>query len=208
MRVLLVSPENRASCRDHLEEMHRQRKRVFVDWLNWPLPVKGDQEFDRYDHDETYYLIALDEGGVQAGSLRMASTLAPSLIHDAFSHLFADGPPAGPTVWEFNRLCCNRDLSQPSQHLARRVLQLCMMEALYLMGVEEVAGVMTTLLLPGAVSAGWDLTVLGLPHWEGECEVVAFSVRVTPKGIARMRENWGISGPHLVIEPATLPRVA
>ena len=63
--------------------MHRDRKTVFVDRLGWQVPVvNGDLEIDQFDGDDAIYLIAVDEAGGHAGSLRLLPTAGPHLLAD------------------------------------------------------------------------------------------------------------------------------
>jgi acyl-homoserine lactone synthase len=55
--IYVVSQENRRRFHHLLTEMHRQRKRVFIDQLKWRLEESAGLEIDAYDSEDAIYLI-------------------------------------------------------------------------------------------------------------------------------------------------------
>src|SRR5215469_16978319 len=95
----------RAANAGLFEQMHRDRKTVFVDRLGWQVPVvDGDLENDQFDGENAIYLIAVDEAGHHAGSLRLLPTMGPHLLADVFPQLSERPVPRGPDIWEITRL--------------------------------------------------------------------------------------------------------
>src|SRR5690242_8328581 len=104
--IFIVNAENRNQFAEDIQEMHRQRKIVFVDRAGWKVPVLGNSEIDCYDRDETMYLLAKGqpEGQVLA-SARLLPTVGPHLMSDLFAGVCSDASPRGPAVWEISRFC-------------------------------------------------------------------------------------------------------
>ncbi|MBW7947522.1 MAG: autoinducer synthase, partial [Sphingomonadaceae bacterium] len=69
--IRFVTAKNRSQHRALLDQMHRDRKRVFVDWLKWDVPVVGDMEIDQYDTDDAIYIIDVDDAGDHVASIRL-----------------------------------------------------------------------------------------------------------------------------------------
>lgn len=53
--IYVVSSENRRSFHHLVNEMHRQRKAVFIDQLRWSLEEIAGQEIDDYDSEDVIY---------------------------------------------------------------------------------------------------------------------------------------------------------
>ena len=60
-----------------VQEMFRQRHKVFKERLKWQVPSVDGLEFDEYDHPETLYLLCHDDAGRQIGSARILPTTGP-----------------------------------------------------------------------------------------------------------------------------------
>lgn len=88
------------------DNMHRDRKRVFVDMRRWEVPViDGQFEIDQFDSEHAVYLIGAGDDGTHHGSIRLLPTERPHILGSLFPHL-CDGPsPTGPDVWEITRGC-------------------------------------------------------------------------------------------------------
>lgn len=117
--LFIVTAENRAFFAPDLLEMHRQRKRVFVDGAGWSVPVVNDMELDRYDRDDTIYLIAkaTPDGPVLA-SVRLLPTVGPHLMLDLFSDACCGNPPRGPQIREVSRFCTSPDVTSRRTRIA------------------------------------------------------------------------------------------
>src|SRR3546814_16755220 len=99
--------------------MFEDRKRLFVDLLGWDLSVQDARwEIDQFDDDDAVYLIALDQTGDHAGSLRLPPSNKPHILSEPFPDLRPDGVPTGPTPSEVTRLCL------PVRHGATERLRL------------------------------------------------------------------------------------
>jgi acyl-homoserine lactone synthase len=76
--IFIVNHENRVHFEQELEEMHRQRKKIFIERLGWTLAVSGDLEIDEYDGEETLYLLSLQSAG---GPSSLPHGFYPPLAH-------------------------------------------------------------------------------------------------------------------------------
>ncbi|HRK65526.1 MAG TPA: acyl-homoserine-lactone synthase, partial [Terricaulis sp.] len=104
--IHIVTAENRRQFHHALTEMHRQRKAVFIDELNWRLEESAGLEIDAYDSAEAIYLIEADAPRAPiSASTRLLATTRPHLLSDVFPQLCAERPPCGPHVWEATRFC-------------------------------------------------------------------------------------------------------
>ena len=64
-----------------LDNMHRDRKRVFVDMRQWEVPVvDGQFEIDQFDGEDAVYLISAAEDGEHFGSIRLLPTDRPRYL--------------------------------------------------------------------------------------------------------------------------------
>lgn len=195
--IFIVNAENRRFLGSDLLQMHRHRKAVFVDGLGWNVPHAGGLEMDRYDREDTIYLIARHRGERQIqASARLLPTLGPHLMSDVFPHALHGGVPRGARIWEASRFC-------PAPGLCGRRIRLALlweifcgvMETSLLFGVERIVFMAGATLLPLALRCGWDAAVLGptLPY--GNDRVTAVGVDVTPRGLRSIRERFDVPGP-------------
>ena len=59
--VHIVTNLNRGRFKRQIDQMHRDRKRLFVDRLKWDVSVTdGEFEIDEFDTDRAIYLIETD----------------------------------------------------------------------------------------------------------------------------------------------------
>ena len=87
--VFIVDAKNRHGFARDLQEMHRQRRQIFVKGLGWPLSLADDEfEVDEYDGTGVIYLLAQDElGGRLRASARLLRTDRAHPLLDLFPHL-------------------------------------------------------------------------------------------------------------------------
>jgi N-acyl-L-homoserine lactone synthetase len=198
-RVLMITPETRCFFRAELDTMHRHRKTVFVDRLKWPLPAQGDMEYDQFDHDQAYYLIAFDPTGRQLGSTRMIPTTAPYLLGDVFPQLCAEGAPRSETVWEFTRMYAAPDITEKSDVLSIFGLLSCaVMEMGLIMGAEKLVVLITTLLLQETIAGGWDIRPMGNIQGSGKSAIIALSTDVTELNTYALKQRCNQLRPLLM----------
>jgi len=98
--ITIVEPYNVAEHRHHLDQMFRQRARVFRDQLGWDVTVNQDLERDKFDDMSPVYIIDVT-GDEVCGSLRLLPTTGPTLSEEMFTRSVVNAP----TIWELSRLC-------------------------------------------------------------------------------------------------------
>lgn len=195
--IFVVTAENRGLFDAEIDEMHRQRKIVFVERLGWKIPVVADMEIDCYDRQDTLYLIAKDRPDTEVlASARLLPTVTPHLMVDLFTGACQGAPPRGPAIWEASRFCTTPRL----QHRDTRVPLLweiiCgVMETALLYGIDEVVFAANRALLPLALNCGWQARTLGPTIPDGNDEVTAAAAMITPEGLRCVRQRHGIPVP-------------
>lgn len=172
-------------------DMHRDRKRVFVDRLGWRIPIsEGELEVDQFDTNEAVYLMDLDDGGLHLGSARLLPSTGPHILGDVFPHLCVRGVPRGEDIWEITRLCTKPDTPRPE--LVRQRLTLAIIEFALISGIRRLTCVTHVPYLSRILSVGWDCEPLGLPEDHAGAAIGAVAINVTPETLALMRDRMGV----------------
>lgn len=208
--IHIVTAENRRHFHHALMEMHRQRKSVFIDELNWALAEQAGLEIDAYDSAEAVYLIEADGArSPVCGSARLLPTTRPHLLGEVFAHLCAAPPPSGPSVWEATRFCpapatprgaARRDM------LGRMIAAI--METALLFGIERVTFIANAALAPLAARAGWEVRALGPQQGVGRKRLQAFAADIDAAGLRRVRARHAIAGPLTRFTPGQVLHAA
>ena len=188
--------EDRTRLASPLAQMHRDRKRVFVDRLGWRLPVRdGQYEVDQFDGESAVYLLATDSQGNHEGSLRLLPTTGPHLLSEVFPDLCEGGVPRGPDIWEITRLCTAPDLADPRP--VRQALLLGVVEFALLNGVRRYTCMTHVPYLNAVLAVGWDCAPLGLPREDAGVMVGAIAINMTQETLTLVRERTGHAAPVL-----------
>lgn len=194
--VHVVTSQNRAHFADALEGMHRDRKRVFVDRLGWDLAVHGDREVDQFDTDDAVYLMAVDQAGRHAGSVRLLPTMRPHLLSTVFPHLCERGAPQDEETWEITRLCTSPDAPDPRATRIR--LMVAVVEFALLYGVRRYSCMSHMQYLSQVLSVGWHCEPLGMPQPDPSGQLVgAIVIHITPETLALVRSRAQLRAPIL-----------
>jgi acyl-homoserine lactone synthase len=208
--IYIVSEENRRRFHHLLTEMHRHRKQVFIDKLNWRLDESAGLEIDSYDSHDAIYLI---EAGTPTShvsvSARLLPTVRPHLLSEQFADLCEERLPAGPNIWEATRFCPAPDTpaGAPRRDMLGRMIA-GIMETAFLFGIDQVTYVADAALAPMALKAGWDARALGAPRGKGRTRIQAFVASIDGAGLKRVREAFAITAPLTRFVPAELARAA
>lgn len=205
--IHIVTSENRAEFRRELCEMHRQRKRVFVDELKWPLACEEGLEIDEFDTAEAVYLLYFTDGGELRASARMLPTDRPHLLGSIFPDLCLEGVPAGERIWESTRFCPAphvRDAEEKRWLLG--VMIAGMIESALIFAVDHITFVAGGALKPAALGAGWNARPLGPTRRTRGDRLTACIADATPEGLRRVREKYRL--PHPLIRYAPLRQAA
>jgi acyl-homoserine lactone synthase len=195
--VHVVTSADRARFAEPLAQMHRDRKRVFVDRLGWKVPVvDGQYEIDQFDTEDAVYLLALDEAGRHAGSIRLMPSTKPHLLSDVFPHLCEEDVPISDEVWEITRLVTSPDLASPGKY--RQQLMVAVIEFALLYGVRRYTCVSHVQYLSQVLAVGWDCEPLGLPQ-PGDDGMMAgaIAISITPDTLSLVRGRAGLRSPIL-----------
>lgn len=172
-----------------LDNMHRDRKRVFVDLLKWDVPViDGAFEIDQFDGSEAVYLVATDEDGGHRGSIRLLPTDGPHILGSIFPWL-CDGPvPSGPDIWELSRGCVSPRLRATERLRVRNQLTTAAVEFGLLRGVSAYSCIADSGWLSQVLALGWNCMPLGLPQTVGRVLTGALRIDINTATLRLLRD--------------------
>ncbi|MGK2286820.1 acyl-homoserine-lactone synthase [Pedomonas sp. V897] len=192
--VHVINWQGRARFADAVEQMHRLRKQVFIDFFKWSLTHQNGLEIDQFDTPDAYYLFDQDpDTGAVISSLRLLPTTGPHMMDSLFSHLCAADWPRGPNVFEVSRLLYNPVLQTADEAVvlrARRRLALGILEFCTLWGINELVFVTHAKFLARLLSYDWDIRPLGLPTLEDGQQVAAMRLRLTANTLHNLRTQF------------------
>lgn len=126
-------------------EMHRLRKIIFRDRMQWNVDIsKEGLEIDNYDLPETVYILARDNQSRVVGVWRMLPSTLPSMVRQIWPQFMEDFPlPVHEDVWETSRFGVysyeqdNRAYVEQTRlttaHLISALAEVCV-----LCGIEEI----------------------------------------------------------------------
>ncbi|MCL4678902.1 MAG: GNAT family N-acetyltransferase [Alphaproteobacteria bacterium] len=128
-----------------LIEMHRLRKVIFRDRMQWNVDIsKEGLEIDNYDLPETVYILARDQQNRVVGVWRILPSTLPSMVREIWPEFIEDFPlPVHEDVWEASRFGVysyaqdNRTYVEQTRlttaHLISALAELCV-----LCGIQEI----------------------------------------------------------------------
>lgn len=184
--------------------MHRLRRKVFKDRLDWDVSVSGDLEIDSFDAAGPTYLLVVSGRQQVVGCVRLLPTTGPNILANTFPVLL-DGKPAprSPRILESSRFCVD---TESSAHLAdnglRRatfLLFAAMVEWSQSVGAEKIATVTDTRMERVLRRAGWPLERLGSPHKIGETMALAGLLDTSPAALEAVTGGAEIQRPILAV---------
>lgn len=206
--IHLLTAENRVLYAPQVCDLHRARKRVFIDELGWDLALRDGGEFDEYDDDRAMCGVGFDADGRVAMNGRFRPTEdGKSMLVDHFSHaLWSDvGRINGADTWEISR---SFSLEPGNRRHNLRRQAACMMtplEVAHAGGAERLVGFADLSIFPFVATMGWRIAFLGDPISYGQGNGAAFMVEVSADAIAEMRASWRLPDPcHLFLAPDML----
>src|SRR5947209_17771833 len=125
-----------------LRSMFEARKRVFVDLLNWDVPVLGGRfEMDQFDDEHALYVIIVDREGEHLGSARLLETTRPHILGELYPDLCIGPVPSGPDTFEITRFCLARNLGAPRRGEVRNRLVSALVEVAVELKIRTYTGV-------------------------------------------------------------------
>ncbi len=164
-----------------LRSMFEARKLVFVDLLDWDVPVlDGRFEIDQFDDEHAVYLIVRGAAGEHLASARLLDTTRPHLLDTLFGDLCAAPPPRGPDVLEITRFCIDRRLPASRRREARNLLVSAIADFALARGIATYTGVAELAWLQQILAFGWSCRPLGLPVVHGGKMLGALRIDISP----------------------------
>ena len=208
--IHLIQAANRHLYQVELLELHRERRRQFVEGRGWPLHVRDDGEYDAYDDEAADYLIGFSPVGRIEAACRLRPTDGGGLIPDVFPHLVAESEPApdSPGTWECTRYFSTAPGRAGFQ--SRSKLHLAMIEHVRDQGGDRLLGFVDLPFLTHLRRfSGLRIRPVGLPADYGEGEAggttIAFEIGVAHADLDATRARLHIPTRQLFAAPPWLP---
>ena len=109
--IMLVQSSERQRHARVIDGMHKIRKKVFAERLEWNVVSINSWEIDGYDALPCLYIICVD-GDRVLGSLRLMPTTGFNMLCDTFSVLLPEGKRIeSPLIWESSRFSVDHELA-------------------------------------------------------------------------------------------------
>ena len=178
--------------------MHRLRRRVFRDRLEWEVSVSDGLEVDRYDALSPTYLLGIDGQDV-VGCVRLLPTTGRNMLADTFPVLL-DGraAPTSNRIWESSRFCVDTKNVEATAQNGLREATFLLFAAMIEWGQQhdlQAIATVTDLRMERILRrAGWGLDRLGEPRQIGTTKAVAGLLPVTDDALGAIRAAGKISG--------------
>lgn len=206
MQVVELTRAGDGANRSLLRDMHRLRRKVFKDRLDWSVSTRGDFEKDRYDTQDATYLVVVDRGTV-LGCVRLLPTTAPNMLAETFPELL-DGAnaPRCDSIVESSRFCVDTGSTAATTEGGLRqatfMLLAAMLEWSTARGLKSIATVTDLRMERILRRAGWRLRRIGGPRRIGSTAAVAGLLSIEDDALDAIRRNGGLSGPVLPLKMA------
>lgn len=177
-----------AAHRPLLQSMFADRKRLFVDLFGWDVPVvDGQYEMDQFDTADTIYLIAAEDDGSHAASIRLFPSIQPHMLGTLFPHLCPLGVPADERTWESTRLCLPQRHGAERRRMLRNMLFTAMVDVALARGIERYTGLIPDPFRKEVLAMGWRAEPLGPAVRIPGGPVGAFLIHVDTQTPERLR---------------------
>jgi acyl-homoserine lactone synthase len=160
--IHVIDHQNADAHQPLLRTMFADRKRLFVDLFGWEVPVvDGQYEIDQFDDAHTLYLIAAENDGTHAASIRLYPSTRPHMLGTLFPHLCPLGVPADQGTWESTRLCLPQRHGAERRRALRNRLFAAMVDVALARGIERYTGVIPEAFRKEVLAMGWRAEPLG-----------------------------------------------
>lgn len=207
--VTLINRYNAGRHEAVLQGMHRARKHVFVDLLNWDVPHDAEEERDEFDNGDAVYLVVHDPAtAAHLGSVRLLRTDRRHILGDLFAQLCDGPPPRGPDVREITRLCLSPGVGRAARREVRAKLVRSFIEYALLSGISSYTGVAQMGWLSQILAAGWIVRPLGLPQMVGGQLLGALEITITSQTLHQLVPDWRCDPAPLRVVEFDLPLAA
>ncbi|MGJ0239837.1 acyl-homoserine-lactone synthase [Novosphingobium fluoreni] len=148
-----------------LRSMFAARKSVFVDLLNWDVPVlAGRYEVDQFDDAHATYLVLAEPDGTHLGSARLLPTNRPHILGSLYAQLCEDAPPRADDIFEITRFCLDRRLRARERRQVRDTLVAALVDHALAHGIAAYSAIAEIGWLQQILAFGWRCRPLGLPR--------------------------------------------
>ncbi|WLA44278.1 MULTISPECIES: acyl-homoserine-lactone synthase [Bradyrhizobium] len=200
--IQLITPSSYGELADNLVEMHRLRHRVFKMRMEWEVETSGDMEIDDFDALHPDYLIQVGEDGRVQGTVRLLSTLGPTMLRDTFPALLEGQPaPSTPLVWESSRFAIDvaADAPKGDHGISRAAYELFagMVEFGLSRQLTDIVTVTDVRMERILRRAGWPLRRIGDPSAIGNTLAVAGYLEISRETLGSLRKAGALLTPVL-----------
>lgn len=206
--IVRINGSERDQNRALINEMYRQRARVFKERLGWEVEVQDGMETDRFDDENPLYLISVDDvTGRLRGSLRLLPTTGPNMLRDVFPVLLPeDFVVESATIWESSRFSMDPEAAVPLPGRAISYVTGELLAGLVETGLEagltEVVSVFDARMVRVLRMAGYPAELIGEARRIGVCLTYAGLFEVSEAALERIRVACGITGS--VLQPQSI----
>ena len=177
--ILTTSAVSEPLGTNALRGMFEARKQIFVDLLQWDVPVLGGRfEIDQFDDLHARYVMVTAPGGEHLGSARLLQTTRPHILGSLFADLCAGPVPTGPDVVEITRFCLGRNQTAGERRLTRDCLVSALVRDGLDRGVRTYTGVAEMGWLQQILGFGWRCRPLGFPRRSGRGMIGALAIEI------------------------------
>lgn len=208
--ITIIPGELRGRYPRLIDQMHRLRRNVFHERLNWAVPVINRWEVDGYDVLNPLYVLSLDDSERVIGGLRLLPTTGFNMLNDTFPQLLPDGARIeSPLIWEASRFTIRvtGDRGADARTIGRATaeLGLAMNEIGKCAGLTHIVGVYDRALHRLLSRCGCAGAPLGEPQIVGGVETYAVVYEVGPAWDEHVRSLAGASG--VSVDAAVIERM-
>lgn len=208
MRVHIVTPANRGLYEDQIDQMHRQRRHIFVDTLGWKaLDDSGPKESDQFDHEHAVYMLLLGDVGEVLASARLLPTWKTHMFETVLADFVeTPGRESGPGVWELSRWIAGPGHDHESDAECRGLMVAALAEFSLSFGADAIVACTDPRHLNLFAELGWPLEVIGGPKPYPEGTGVGVRCMIGERDLRRVREIFKLKVPASVIMAPSGPR--
>jgi len=186
--INVIDRHSAPASRPLLRSMFADRKRLFVDLFGWDVPVVDDRyEIDQFDNDHTLYLIATEDDGTHAASIRLFPTTQPHMLSTLFPDTCPLGVPTDQDTWESTRLCLPQRHGAQRRRLLRNALFAAMVDVALERGIARYTGLVPEGFRKEVLSMGWQAEPIGPAVRLSSGTVGAFLIHIRPDTRDRLR---------------------
>lgn len=188
-----------------IDEMHRLRRSVFYERLQWQVTVINRWEIDGYDALDPLYVLSLDDDERVIGGLRLLPTTGFNMLNDTFPQLLPEGVPIeSPLIWESSRFTVrmtgDRRLDMPTISRATAELGMALNEIGKAAALTHIVTVYDRAMHRMLLRNGCAGEPLGPPQSIGGVETYAVLYEVGPEWDERVRALSGVGDLPLDLE--------